>query len=268
MYYYMTVQPDDLQHYGILGMHWGVRRYQPYPSGYTGEGQYVGDSSVDRKAAKRNVKTAIRDLNKKGTKAYQATSELNKAKMVLGEEYVNKAIQRDNVRKASVKALKGAAWVAAAAGTVYAWNKAMGDYYSVSTKNGISELSKHMAGGDAIEKAQRVADRINSGDYRDITQNLTKAANRATEAGVKAQGALEYGSKVVGNRIKEQQVRAKYGDAAYGATKAADKFDEWMTKNVKNPLNYGGTVASNRTIEALTDPDTQDAFDEFLKKLK
>ena len=36
-----TMNNDYLAHYGILGMHWGIRRFQPYPKGYSGDGKFT-----------------------------------------------------------------------------------------------------------------------------------------------------------------------------------------------------------------------------------
>lgn len=62
---YHRFQGDTLQHHGIQGMKWGVRRYQPYPSDYVGKGKYVGKSSTTS-GNKPTFREKVREYAKSG----------------------------------------------------------------------------------------------------------------------------------------------------------------------------------------------------------
>lgn len=73
------VYPNELMHYGVLGMKWGVRRYQPYsekPRGSGKGGKEIGDAKKAAKQADRAVKKDRRDANR--NRRSLSDDELNK----------------------------------------------------------------------------------------------------------------------------------------------------------------------------------------------
>lgn len=85
------MNPNELYHHGILGMHWGIRRFQPYPKGSGKKGKEIGAA-----AKKKSVEIVQKYKDKK--KAKQRNENLKKAREKAAENR-KLAADKDRVLK-------------------------------------------------------------------------------------------------------------------------------------------------------------------------
>lgn len=93
-----TYNEDFIEHHGIKGMHWGIRRFQPYPKGHSG-GKFLG--ALTRPIGDKKYRTYDASYQKAGSKYARKTrytnidGSLNEEGKLHAQKYMDKQISKN-----------------------------------------------------------------------------------------------------------------------------------------------------------------------------